>query len=49
VLQASASSVLPHALPPFFGETFTACCRVRMPPPHDAEHSPHGPHAPISH
>ncbi len=48
-LHEPASSVLPHALPPFFGETFTACFRVRMPPPHDAEHLPHGPHEPSTH
>ncbi len=48
-LHEPASSVLPHASPPFFGETSTARRRMRRPPPHNAEHSPHGPHAPSTH
>ena len=49
VLHESASSVLPHFSPPFFGETASARRRVRRPPPHDAEHSPHGAHTPSTH
>jgi hypothetical protein len=49
LLHGSASSVLPHVSPPFFAETSTARRRVRRPPPHDAEHSPHGPHARSTH
>jgi hypothetical protein len=49
MLQSSASSVPPHAAPPFLAETSTARRRVRLPPPHDAEHSPHGSHNAMTH
>jgi hypothetical protein len=48
-LHASVSAVLPHAAPPFRAACSTARCRERWPPPHDAEHRPHGCHAARTH